>query len=261
MFSRAAPRVANALDGGDDARVGGVAFDLVAEVGDGDVHGAGFGVGAEAPDLFEKLGAGNGAGLVAVEPAEDAAFARGEGNGLPAALGGAMAEIEVAAVGADGFRLGGDGLEPAGEGVNAGKQFAGAEGLGDIVVGADLEAADFVFLGAAGGEHEDGEAGAGLAEALADGEAVEFGQHEVENDEIQRGIEATFGGGQAVGGDVHLVTGAAEKVHQPGAKDRFVFDNEDVHGAGASVVGGRGRTSKSCVKRRGRALVNREGVE
>src|SRR5690606_10873193 len=57
--------------------------------------------------------------------------------------------------------------------------FAGAEGLADVVVGAEFQAqqpVDFVDLG---GNHDDGQAG-GLADVLADFHAVLAGQHQVE---------------------------------------------------------------------------------
>src|ERR1051326_1736111 len=93
----APPRIADALDGDDDLRVGGIAFDLLAEIGDRHVHGARFHVGARGPDLFEQLGTRDGAGTMAVEPAKDADFARGERDVFLAATRFAVAAVEPAA--------------------------------------------------------------------------------------------------------------------------------------------------------------------
>lgn len=58
------------------------------------------------------------------------------------------------------------------EGAQVGQQLGGGEGLGHVVVGAGVVAADFVAYGIAGGEQQDGRAHMRPAQALGHGEAV-----------------------------------------------------------------------------------------
>ena len=67
------------------------------------------------------------------------------------------------------------------DGVDASDEFFGAKWFGDVVVCAAFEAAQFVALLCAGGEHEDGQCGAALVAAQL-GEpcdAFAVGQHPV----------------------------------------------------------------------------------
>ena len=68
-------------------------------------------------------------------------------------------------------------------GLDPGQQLREAQRLGDVVVGAQLQAADLVGLGAAGRDHEDRHP-AELADPLDDLPAVEPGQRDVEDDEV-----------------------------------------------------------------------------
>ena len=68
-----------------------------------------------------------------------------------------------------------------------GDQLAHAERLGQVVIGAELQAGNAVALGAARREHQDGD---GLclriaAQLATDGQPVEIGEVEVEDDEIE----------------------------------------------------------------------------
>ena len=78
-------------------------------------------------------------------------------------------------------------------GVDAGQQLARVEGLGQVVVGADLEADDAVDVLALGGEHDDRRAVVGGAQAPADRQAVLAGQHQVEHDQVD-GLAQSAGG-------------------------------------------------------------------
>ena len=70
--------------------------------------------------------------------------------------------------------------------VDARDQLARVEGLGQVVVGAHLEADDAVDLLALGREHDDGHVLPGAAQPPANAEAVLAGQHEVEHDQVRR---------------------------------------------------------------------------
>ena len=60
-----------------------------------------------------------------------------------------------------------------------GHEFADGEGLGDVVVGTEVEAADDVFFLAEGSEHKNRHIEVFAAEGLADFEAVEAGEHDI----------------------------------------------------------------------------------
>jgi hypothetical protein len=65
-----------------------------------------------------------------------------------------------------------------------GQQLAEVEGLDQVVVGADVEAADAVVQLSARGEHEDRRPAVALAQHAADLEAVAVGQHHVQDDAV-----------------------------------------------------------------------------
>ena len=71
----------------------------------------------------------------------------------------------------------------AGHGADARHQFAEAERLGDVVVGAQLETEHAIELLGASGEHDDGCLGAG-SQVAAHVAAVHVGQAEVEQHHV-----------------------------------------------------------------------------
>ena len=75
---------------------------------------------------------------------------------------------------------------PPQERLDPAHQLAQPERLGQVVVGAELQADDLVDLVVAGREHQDRRLGAGGAEAAQDLEAVDAGQPDVEDDEVRR---------------------------------------------------------------------------
>ncbi len=74
-------------------------------------------------------------------------------------------------------------LRPAQDGFDPCEQLARVEGLAKVVVGAELEAEDAVDIFVACGQHQDWYA-AGLPHLLQDFEAVDAGQHDIENDQV-----------------------------------------------------------------------------
>ena len=100
------------------------------------------------------------------------------------------------------------------------------ERLGDVIVGAELEADDLVDLGVLGGEHDDRHRGLG-PEDPADLDARQLGEHEVEEDEVGplgpelRERRAPVGGGD---GAIAL---QLERFDEGLAKGRLVVDDED----------------------------------
>jgi hypothetical protein len=74
-------------------------------------------------------------------------------------------------------------LRAAQRGAHAAPKLADGEGLRNVVVRSELEAYDLVELVVAGGQHDDRH-GAPRTQPATDLEAVELGQHDVEDDEV-----------------------------------------------------------------------------
>ena len=70
--------------------------------------------------------------------------------------------------------------------LHAGNQLARVERLRQVVVGADLEADDLVDVLVSCGQHQDRNVGR-LADATADLDPVDVGQHQVEHDQRRLG--------------------------------------------------------------------------
>ena len=201
--------VAGAADGLEIAGIFGIGFDLFADAADVDVDGAGGDEARVAPDGVEEMIAAEDAAGMAGQVVEEAEFC-GRGRGEIAA----DAELHGAGIDLDVFKGNGGGsggaLEAAEDGLDPGQQLAGREGLGDVVVGAELEAEDAVVFSSTGGDEDDGDGAEGgvIAQAAADVEAVSPGNHDVEQEEGGRlalgvGDEACGGGvdaGRKAGG-------------------------------------------------------------
>ncbi len=120
-------------------------------------------------------------------------------------------------------------LDAAQQRVDACHQLGEREGLGDVVVGADVEADHLVDLRTLGGEHEDGRRHL-LSQDAADLEPAELGQHQVEQDEV--GTDAARLGERLRPGPrlADLVPLLDEVVAQRLADVGLVLDHEDAFG-------------------------------
>ena len=133
-------------------------------------------------------------------------------------------------------------------GLHAADELGDAEGLGDVVVGAGLEADDLVELGVLRGEHQHVGV-AELAHPAADLDAVDVGQAEVEDDQVE-GIE----GGRANSGLPVLGLSDIEALlHEQGADEHPVLGCVvDDEGAGCGGDAGHdhpwviGRSRRIC---------------
>src|SRR5215470_12493345 len=98
---------------------------------------------------------------------------------------------------------------PAKSGADAREELARVERLGQVVVGAELEADDLVHVLPLGGDHDDRDAGGvrARAQAAAHLEAVHAGEHEIEKDDVRRLRPGEGQAALAVGRDrdLHLV--------------------------------------------------------
>src|SRR5262245_297402 len=73
-------------------------------------------------------------------------------------------------------------------GFDTSEQFANGKRLGDVVVGAELEADYFVHFLATGSEHDDGNRGPLGFELFANVEAAHSRHHDVEDDQVGRNL-------------------------------------------------------------------------
>src|SRR5271169_5715870 len=219
--------VAGAADRFQIARVLGVRLDLFADAADVDVDGAGSDVGGIAPDGVEQMIAAENASLVAREIIEQAEFGGGRGNQVSAYGEGHGRRIDFDI--ADFHRAGRQGtLEAPQHSLDARDEFPRAEGLGDVVVGAEFETEDAVGFAALRGQENYGhgcQAG-GLANSAADFESIFAGDHDVEHEESG---SLAFGVGEHVGaGGIHADREAFvfEMMADEAGNVRVVFDDE-----------------------------------
>jgi hypothetical protein len=91
------------------------------------------------------------------------------------------------------FKLGAGGEQAAGameayQGLDASAEFEAIDGLGEKVIGASGETLETRGTVIEGREHDHGDAGKARvgAQALTDGEAIEVGEHDVEQNEVRR---------------------------------------------------------------------------
>src|SRR5205807_8347636 len=108
----------------------------------------------------------------------------------------------------------------------------GRERLGEIVVGAQLEADDAIDLVGLGGEHDDRKRRGGRIGAYppAHLETVDAGQHQVEHDQIGQPLAQAGQRLGAVAGGVTAKAVAGEMVDDQVPDVRLVLDDQDVGG-------------------------------
>ncbi len=121
----------------------------------------------------------------------------------------------------------GDATGAPDEGSNAGQNFLDAEGFGDIIVSAAVDALDLLVPTAAGGEDEDGSEDTGFAPAAEQGEPIDFRQTEIEDNGVVLGRKGEEIRLLAVEGAIYCIAGVRDGFRQLVGDERFVFDNED----------------------------------
>ena len=125
---------------------------------------------------------------------------------------------------------------PAQHRAHARGEFVQAEGLGDVVVGAQVEAAHAIGLGRPRREHDDGQAGGGRSapHEPAHFDPVEARQVQVQDHQIWRPLGDTLQGDVTAGGNFGRHPAAAlERVLDELGDVGFVLDDQDVRGGAA----------------------------
>ena len=134
---------------------------------------------------------------------------------------------------------------PAQHGSHARDELARLEGLGHVVISADLEAGDPVDDVVARGEQDDRRPPAGRAQLAQDVEPGAAWEHDVEDDQVGLVVESRSEGGVAVRGIPDLVSFAGEVGPHDLADVGLVVDDQDAaHGghhrrAGAQCLAAR----------------------
>src|SRR5688500_10426090 len=160
-FDRYAEEIAGAALGADVARLGGVFFDLAAKAHDLDVDRAVVDLVVVQPRKVEQLVACQDALRRAEQHDEQAELAVRERDRFTAGVGEAarvqvqLPAVEAIRADAVGPALAHFGAAAAQHGADAREELARAEGLGEVVVGAELEAHYAVGFFRAPGEHDD----------------------------------------------------------------------------------------------------------
>ncbi len=116
--------------------------------------------------------------------------------------------------------------------VDARDELARIERLGQVVVGAHLEADDAIDVLALGRQHDDRHRLAGAAQAPAHGETVFAGQHEVEHDQVRRVALQLLVELARVGKRRHLEALLGQIAGEQVAQAHVVVDDEDLGGGG-----------------------------
>jgi len=194
-----------------------------------DVDGALVALVLVARDALDELGPREDPARRAEEEAQELELGRGQAD-LPPLLGHpALGGVELdPAVGQDlpAGRLAAPAPAAAEDGPDPGAELAQAEGLGQVVVGPDLEAEELVRLGVPRGQHDDGDL-APRPDPARRLDPVEPRQVEVEDEEVEalpRGELDRLGAGEGLG---HLVAEGGEVIAQDLVQLALVLDHED----------------------------------
>ena len=100
------------------------------------------------------------------------------------------------------------------------------ERLGDVVVGAHLEAGDLVDLVPLGGQHDDRHLAAG-AKPPAHLDPIQLREHDVEDDQIETLFAETIQGFLPIHGPHHLITFLAERVGEKRLHGLLIVHEQD----------------------------------
>ena len=137
------------------------------------------------------------------------------------------------------------GLEPGGE-------LGEGEGLDDVVVGAGAQAGDALVDGAHRGQEDRRGLDAGGADRLQEREAVEVGEHPVEDQHVEAAVEGVHQALAAGAGRLDGVAGLAQALGEVVAGLGVVLDDEDAAGHEGQI-----RLGIRASSRRGRPAFER----
>jgi hypothetical protein len=216
-----------------------VCVELEPEVADRHPQEVDVRVVAGAPDCRQHLSMGDELAGMLDEVGEQSELRRRQPELLAAEPGTVIVEVDDEVAVLDPPRpLGRRGRRSPQRGLDPGHELRQAERLRDVVVRAELQAADLVGLGAARGHHEDRDP-AELADPLDHLPAVEAGQGHVEDDEVRVPLIELAQRLVAARREDRLVARRGHPQLQQRGELGLVFDDEDPlsHGRPRSVAG------------------------
>ena len=111
-------------------------------------------------------------------------------------------------------------------GCDAQDQLTHAKRLSNIIVGTEREPRNDVLIGGFGSEDDEWLLAAVVADGIADGKAVESGEHDVQDDQVIGALQGFLQPELAVLGGIDVVPMVHEEVQEPGENSRLIFNNE-----------------------------------
>jgi hypothetical protein len=202
-----------------------VRLESSAQLADGDVDDIRDRIALNTPDGLEELIAFEHLTLVTQEVLQHIELQRRQLDGAIAAADLVRSDVhdKVGAV----EDLATRGLAPAKKCAHSRKELVVREGFDEIVVSAGVQSIDAVGYGVAGGEHQDRHVGS-RAQAPADFDAIEAGQHDVKDDEIRRPIARGDERAGTVGRDLHGVSFICQRPPERRSEAGVVVHHEDL---------------------------------
>jgi len=190
--------VPDAAFGQNVGRIGRISFELLAEIVDIEPKVVRLIAVFVPPDLGEQLFVGDHPACVLDKVVEKAELSGAELDQL--VVDPYLPSVEVnpqALIDTDGLvdRRGGR-LGATENGLYAADHLPWAEGLGDVVVGAELKAPNTVILLALGGEHDDGHT-RDLADKTQRVEPVQIGHHDIQENQVGQVVLELLQGARA----------------------------------------------------------------
>src|SRR6185436_5029070 len=241
MRSALGERVPDTANGLHEGGMRGVVLELVPEMADVDVDCLLVLVERlVVAEQVEQLRTRVDAARLARQVAQDLELGRGQRDAPVASNDPPPVEVDEQVAVADdptADRIGEVAISSAEHGPDPAQQLAQAEGLGHVVVGAELEADDLVDLLVARGEHQDRRLHARGAQAAKHLEAVHPRQPDVEQHQVRRTFRGDVQALLAGAGEGHLVAFLLERVLDAPSDGVLVLDDQDRGGHGALMVG------------------------
>ena len=176
--------------GENEFRLRRVALDLLPQAADVHVHGAQIAQIVVLPDGFQQVLAGKHLAAFGREQLQKVKLLRSQVDLAPIDGHRAVGQVDrhVAHVHDLAAAVPLRAARPAEDGLDARLDLQHVEGLGHVVVRAVLKAEDLVHILALGRQHDDRHV-ALFADALAHLNAVQLGQHHVQQDQVERFVE------------------------------------------------------------------------
>ena len=113
------------------------------------------------------------------------------------------------------------------DGLNTEHELLHREGLGDVVVGTELEALENVFLQRLGGQEDDGNLGIGLTNFLSQRETILLGHHYIEHADVELGLQEGLETGLTISTQLCLIALSGQILTQQHTEVLIVLSKQD----------------------------------